>query len=81
MLIMAIIIICLAACFREFIDTREIQEENEEGEDKPKSIFDREDVYKDPLEDKDWNFTQYINIHPFTYLNAYNNNIIHTHNF
>ena len=41
------------ACFKEYIDTREIQEENEEGEDKPKSIFDREDVFKDPLEDKD----------------------------
>ena len=62
------IIIYLDACFKEYRDTKEIQEENEEGEDKPKSIFDREDVFKDPLEDKDWDLTKLLIIHLQTFI-------------
>ena len=62
------IIIYLDACFKEHRDTKEIQEENEEGEDKPKSIFDREDVFKDPLEDKDWDLTKLLIIHLQTFI-------------
>lgn len=40
--------------FAPYVDTKADVQENEEDADKPKSIFDREDLHKDPLEEKDW---------------------------
>ena len=43
--------------FQPYIDTKKAeQQENEEDAEKPKSIFDREDLHKDPLDEKDWIF-------------------------
>ena len=40
--------------FQPYIDTKKAeQQENEEDAEKPKSIFDREDLHKDPLDEKD----------------------------
>ena len=39
--------------FAPYIDTKADVPENEEDVDKPKSIFDREDLHKDPLVEKD----------------------------
>jgi hypothetical protein len=39
--------------FAPYVDTKADLQENEEDTDKPKSIFDREDLHKDPLEEKD----------------------------
>ena len=43
----------IETCFEPYIDTKAEIVENEDGEDKPKSIFEREDVFKDPLDEKD----------------------------
>lgn len=40
-------------CFKPYIDTREEPGADEDNEDKPKSIFEREDLFKDPLDEKD----------------------------
>ena len=40
--------------FQPYIDTKKAeQRENEDDAEKPKSIFDREDLHKDPLDEKD----------------------------
>lgn len=43
----------LVDCFRPYIDCTEDQGADEDNEDKPKSIFEREDLFKDPIEEKD----------------------------
>lgn len=41
------------SCFQPYIETKADVGENEDGEEKPKSIFERDDLFKDPLEEKD----------------------------
>ena len=48
-----IVFFLLVDCFRPYIDTTEDQGADEDNEDKPKSIFEREDLFKDPIEEKD----------------------------
>ena len=44
---------CLDSCFEPYVEAEPDTGENEEGEDKPKSIFEREDLFKDPLQEQD----------------------------
>jgi len=48
-----IFILVLVECFKPYTDTKEDQGADEDNEDKPKSIFEREDLFKDPLDEKD----------------------------
>jgi len=43
----------LESVFQPYFDTKKDLGEGEEDGDKPKSIFEREDLFKDPLEEKE----------------------------
>ena len=44
---------CVVECYRPYIETKVDQGGEEDDADKPKSIFQREDLFKDPLDAND----------------------------
>jgi len=48
-----IVISCVASVFAKFRETTEYKEEDEKDEEKPKSIFERENIFRKPFEEKD----------------------------
>lgn len=45
--------ISLVECFKPYIETPEDVGVDDDNEEKPKSIFEREDLFKDPLDEKE----------------------------
>lgn len=46
-------LLSIVECFKPYIETPDDVGVDDDNEEKPKSIFEREDLFKDPLDEKE----------------------------